>query len=218
MPGGICRGRAGGKIEEAAPKQVALSEAEKQKAKEIFELYDYDGSGTIDMTELRELLLELRLNVSPEFLEDYTHTIFSNLDLDKSKKISFEEFEKLYKEVIANQPTGVRKQNTRERVTVGDAHNVDFMLRQAFEAYDADGSGYLDTPEMLTLLLDLGFPDPHGDGFQSVLAEHMEFADLDSDGRVDFHEFVLYSNALLDYLYQMENDETASEQSAKRRY
>jgi Ca2+-binding EF-hand superfamily protein len=205
-------------MEESAGAEVTLTEAEAQKAKEIFELYDYDGSGTIDMTELRELLLELRLNVSAEFLEDYTATIFSNLDRDKSKKISFQEFEKLYKEVISNQPTGVRKQNTRERINVLDLHNVEAMLRRAFETYDADGSGYLDTPEMIQLLVDLGFPDPHGDGFQSVLSEHMEFADLDADGRVDFHEFVLYSNALLDYLYQMEAEEKASEQNTKKRY
>jgi len=216
--GGICRGRAHGKMEDGGQSEVTLTESEQQRAKEIFELYDYDGSGTIDMTELRELLLELRLNVSNDFLEDYTTTIFANLDKDKSKKISFTEFEKLYKEVISNQPTGVRKMNTRERINVHDLHNVEAMLRRAFETYDADGSGYLDTPEMLQLLMDVGFPDPHGDGFQSVLSEHMEFADLDADGKVDFHEFVLYSNALLDYLYQMESNEKASEQNTKRRY
>jgi len=205
-------------MEESAPTEVALTEAEQARAKEIFGLYDYDGSGTIDMTELRELLLELRLNVSSEIIEDYTTTIFSNLDRDKSKKISFAEFEKLYKEVIANQPTGVRKQNTKERINVHDLHNVEAMLRRAFETYDADGSGYLDTPEMLQLLQDLGFPDPHGDGFQSVISEHMEFADLDSDGKVDFHEFVLYSNALLDYLYQVDAEEKASEDNTTKRY
>jgi len=219
MPaGGICRGRAGGKMEESAV-EVSLTESEAQKAKEIFALYDYDGSGTIDMTDstLRELLLELRLNVSAEMLEDYSATIFSNLG-DKAKKISYTEFEKLYKEVIANQPTGVRKLNTRQRIDVLDLHDVEARLRRAFETFDADGSGYLDTPEMLQLLTDIGFPDPHGDGFQSVIAEHMDFADLDADGKVDFHEFVLYYNALLDYLYQLEAEEKASEQNTSKRY
>lgn len=205
-------------MEAEGPAEVELSDAEAAKAKEIFELYDYDHSGTMDMTELREVLLELRLNVSADSLEEYTSRIFSNLDRDKSKKISYQEFEKLYKEVIANQPTGVRKQNTSERLNIHDLHNVEQMLRRAFETYDADGSGYLDTPEMLQLLVDLGFPDPDGDGFQSVLSEHMEFADLDSDGKVDFHEFVLYSNALLDHLYQLEASKKAGEQNTTRKY
>lgn len=215
LANGICRGRVGAEGDPAP--EVQLSEVEKTNCKQYFKLYDYDGSGTIDISELRELLLELRLSVTADFLDEYVQQNLRSFDKDKNQKLTFEEFEKLYMKVLSDQPTGIRKFNTRERITVADMHDAEQKMREEFDKYDADGSGYLDTGEMLQLLQEMGFPDPHGDGFQTLIAEHMEFADLDHDGKVDFQEFVVYSNALYDYLYKMQAAE-AEEQVPQRRY
>merc|ERR1719218_572091 len=81
-----------------------MTEEEKQKAMEIFEAYDYDNSGSIEITELRDLLLELNLSLSPEFLEEFVGSVFNHLDKDKSQRLDKDEFIILYKQVITQQP------------------------------------------------------------------------------------------------------------------
>lgn len=51
-------------------------------------------------------------------------------------------------------------------------------LRQAFELFDADGSGYIDRSELSLMLRKLGF------GWQG--AHVFEAADADGDGKVSF--------------------------------
>ena len=76
------RFNAGGK------KQKELTEEQKQEIKEAFDLFDTDGSGTIDPKELRAAMQSLGF-------EAKNQTIFqmiSDLDKNKSGSIDFEEF------------------------------------------------------------------------------------------------------------------------------
>ena len=70
---------------------------DKQKLKFAFDLYDFDGSGTIEESELCELiksgLTENNLTFSEDQITDLTHLMFSEVDLDNSGEISFDEFQ-----------------------------------------------------------------------------------------------------------------------------
>ncbi|XP_010532790.1 PREDICTED: probable calcium-binding protein CML22 isoform X2 [Tarenaya hassleriana] len=54
----------------------------------VFESYDKDGNGTIDLEELKNCLEELNLNMSEEEVED----LYGWCDVDGSKGIQFNEF------------------------------------------------------------------------------------------------------------------------------
>merc|ERR1711988_1105961 len=162
-----------------------------------------------------DLLLELNLSLSPEFLEEFVGSVFSHLDKDKSQRLDKEEFIILYKQVISQQPPGVQKQNQGRRIDVADLRETEAALRSAFEEYDADGSGSLDMTEMTKVLQEIGMPDVHGDSFQTLMDSHMAFADADMDGKIDFQEFCIYVNAVIEYLYREVSDESEDVRMAK---
>lgn len=193
----------------------SMTEEETKKAREIFEAYDYDGSGTIEITELRDLLLELNLSLSPEFLEEFVGSVFNHLDKDRTQKLDMEEFFTLYKQVISQQPPGVQKANQSHRIDVRDLKETEHCLREVFENYDVDGSGYLDMQEMILVLEEAGMPDPHGDGFQTLMDSHLAFADADMDGKIDFQEFTVYTNAIIDYVNESSGMLSKKEKSAR---
>lgn len=208
-----CRGKA--KNPNAGPTESrSLTEEEERKAREIFAVYDYDGSGTIEITELRDLLLELQLSLSPEFLEEFVQSVFQHLDKDRTLRLDFGEFVTLYQQVISQQPPGVAKRNQGRRIDVKDLKETELALRDIFNVYDVDQSGYLDMQEMIQVLEEAGLPDPHGDGFQTVIDSHMAFADADMDGRIDFQEFLCYTNAVIDYIYDVGKGDAAKTASA----
>merc|ERR1711959_382327 len=137
-------------------------------------------------------------------IEEYVMAIFKHLDKDASARLSFDEFVLLYKEVIRQQPAAIQKANSGRRITVEDARLAEASLRSFFDHFDVDGSGFLDMSELQEVLLATGLPDVNGDNFQSVLDEHMALADADMDGQIDFQEFVVYCNAVVDALYVWE--------------
>lgn len=205
MPAGPthCRGLKGAGTSDEGR---SITDEESKKAKEIFDVYDYDGSGTIEITELRDLLLELNLSLSPEFLDEFVSAVFKHLDKDRTLKLDLTEFLTLYQQVISMQPPGVQRRNQGRRINVTDLKMTELALRDIFNDYDVDQSGYLDMSEMLRVLEETGIPDPHGDGFQTIMDTHMAFADADMDGRIDFQEFSIYTNAVIEYLYARGNE------------
>ncbi|KAJ6754628.1 CALCIUM-BINDING PROTEIN CML22-RELATED [Salix purpurea] len=54
----------------------------------VFEQYDEDGNGNIDMEELKKCLQKLQLNLKEEEVED----LFHSCDIDQSEGIQFNEF------------------------------------------------------------------------------------------------------------------------------
>lgn len=57
-------------------------------AKTVFAKYDDDGSGTLGAEELNRVLVDLGVDVTPQFLED----AIERLDDDGSGELSFDEF------------------------------------------------------------------------------------------------------------------------------
>merc|ERR1711991_476736 len=75
-------GNAGGK------KQKELSEEQKQEIKEAFDLFDTDGSGSIDSKELKVAMRALGFEPKKEEIQK----MISDIDKDGNGDIDFEEF------------------------------------------------------------------------------------------------------------------------------
>eukprot|EP00435_Cladocopium_sp_Y103_P047999 s549_g14.t1 len=65
------------------------------------------------------------------------------------------------------------------------AHECE-RYREIFSSYDDDGSGFLDTTELMTFVSSLGFTP-----LRSMVKEALDLVDLDRNGLLDFEEVVL---------------------------
>ena len=80
-----------------------LSNEELAEFREIFNLVDRDGGGTITKEELGELMDTLGIDATPEEIDLMIHEI----DQDNNGEIDFEEFKKL----MSKSKFGLRDQN-----------------------------------------------------------------------------------------------------------
>jgi plastin-1 len=89
----FCRGfhsfmGGGGADDEPEEKGTSFDEVQINQYREIFKLFDRDGSGTIDIQEMRSVLNELGKKVDNKELEK----LMNDLDNDGSGEIDFDEF------------------------------------------------------------------------------------------------------------------------------
>ncbi|KAK4184086.1 hypothetical protein QBC35DRAFT_442116 [Podospora australis] len=129
--------------------------------KDVFEIFDKDGTGDITAQELGDVMRELGLNPSKEELED----IVNEADLNKDGVISFEEF-------LALMSQGVKETDTEQE------------LINAFKVFDKDGSGTISSEELRNVLKSLG-----ENLTDQELDDMIKLADKDGDGHIDYQEF-----------------------------
>eukprot|EP00095_Tigriopus_kingsejongensis_P012297 snap_masked-scaffold324_size206069-processed-gene-1.14 protein:Tk12297 transcript:snap_masked-scaffold324_size206069-processed-gene-1.14-mRNA-1 annotation:"PREDICTED: calmodulin-like" len=129
--------------------------------KECFQMFDKDGDGTIDTTELGTVMRSLGQNPDEEEIEE----MVDEADEDGSGSINFPEFIGL---MMKKQQGGQTKDE----------------IKQAFRVFDKDGNGYVSSTELKFVMSRLGvnFTD---DELQEMVLE----ADIDGDGQVCFEEF-----------------------------
>ncbi|XP_059090628.1 calmodulin-A-like [Tigriopus californicus] len=132
-----------------------------EEFKECFQMFDKDGDGTIDTTELGTVMRSLGQNPDEEEVEE----MVDEADEDGSGSINFPEF------------IGLMMKKQQGSQTVDD-------IKQAFRVFDKDGNGYVSSTELKFVMSRLGvnFTD---DELQEMVLE----ADIDGDGQVCFEEF-----------------------------
>ncbi|EKX50762.1 hypothetical protein GUITHDRAFT_103354 [Guillardia theta CCMP2712] len=116
-------------------KSALITVEETQFLQRVFNFVDKDGDGTLQRDEVIEMLLYLgerkeNVQAGNEDLE----LLFDKLNLSRDGGLSFETFIDWWAK---------------------ESKEVSF-LRDAFNKYDADGSGYIDLEELHELLKDLG--------------------------------------------------------------
>ncbi|XP_078694918.1 uncharacterized protein LOC144923905 isoform X2 [Branchiostoma floridae x Branchiostoma belcheri] len=131
------------------------------KIKGVFNKFDSDGSGAINITELEATLAELGENPS----EDTVTALMLSLDKDRSGTLSFEEFLGMVKQV---------KTVPRE-----DA------LLTIFKTYDKDGSGQLGPEELKEAMKARGC-----ELSDRTIDYLINKVDKDADGKLTYEEFV----------------------------
>lgn len=177
--------------------EASLSEWEEHLAEELFLAYDYDGTGMIEVMDVRELLMEQQWIMDSSALDNFVNSFVGK----DAKTVNYEQFMHLYRAMAARQPTSIRKQKGARRIDVADLRNLERDTRRLFDEMDNDGSGYLNMDEMRNVMRESGLPDTDGDEYETVVLETMQFADKNQDGQISFEEFVLYRNAVLDNFF-----------------
>eukprot|EP00656_Telonema_subtile_P019398 TRINITY_DN20658_c0_g1_i2.p1 TRINITY_DN20658_c0_g1~~TRINITY_DN20658_c0_g1_i2.p1 ORF type:complete len:1089 (+),score=325.28 TRINITY_DN20658_c0_g1_i2:3-3269(+) len=124
----------------------------------VFELFDLDGNGSIDVTELAEAMQALGMDATGKEVDK----VFASVDRDGNGKIDFTEFTSIIKGV----PTEKTKPAVAQHVAVTvDKQPTNGSLSQAhankvlaaFELFDVDNSGSIDVSELSEAMEALGF-------------------------------------------------------------
>ncbi|ONK67242.1 uncharacterized protein A4U43_C06F18110 [Asparagus officinalis] len=139
-----------------------ISQQKRQEIKEAFDLFDTDGSGTIDAKELNVAMRALGFEVS----EEEINKMFATVDKDGSGAIDFDEF-------MYMMTTKIGERDTKEE------------LMKAFRVIDQDKNGKISARDVWSIARELG------EHFtKEEVLEMIKEADRDGDGEVDQDEFL----------------------------
>lgn len=143
-------------------RQHGLSQQKRQEIREAFELFDTDGSGTIDAKELNVAMRALGF----EMTEEQITQMIADVDKDGSGAIDFDEFVHMMTDKMG-------ERDTKEE------------LMKAFRIIDQDENGKISASDIQRIAKDLGesFTDRE---IQQMIDE----ADKDGDGEVNSEEFI----------------------------
>ncbi|XP_055804654.1 caltractin-like [Solanum dulcamara] len=146
---------------ETRNRHPGLTQQKRQEIKEAFELFDTDGSGTIDASELNVAMRALGF----EMTEEHVELMIADVDKDGSGAIDFDEFVHMMTAKIG------------ERDTKED-------LAKAFNILDQDKNGKISAADIQQIAKELG------ENFTArEIQEMIAAADGDRDGEVSAEEF-----------------------------
>lgn len=123
-----------------------LTDLEIREIKEAFDLFDTDGSGSIDAKELKAAMKSLQ-NVDDKLLsDDAIIHMMQDIDADKSGNIEFPEFLKMMVGLSDVDPEGEKEEESR--------HHVESV----FKLFDIKGEGHIDYPTLKKVTERIGEP------------------------------------------------------------
>lgn len=154
---------------------------------DIFEKYDEDGSGDIDIQELGFLLMEC-LKTAPSMA--LVRDILEDVDEDGSGTLDFDEFL-----VLMEQYQKEANKDDAARAFFSEDEVDEFMM--LFNSYDKDRSGALSVIELDPLLTTLG-KAPKTKQEQQTLTKVLSEIDADRSGQIDFGEFLQLLRRFID--------------------
>ncbi|XP_076819619.1 calmodulin-like protein 6 [Clavelina lepadiformis] len=144
---------------------MPLSDQEEKEFQECFEMFDEEGEESINVGELNKMLRLLGWDPTESELQE----IVRKSGLRSAGKMTKPQFLKLMERWCNSHQN---KQSEEE-------------LKQAFQVFDKDGSGYIEWNELKYVMQGAG--EPLTDEEVTVM---MKEADKDGDGRIDYEEFV----------------------------
>lgn len=156
----------------ASAKECGVSLRQYEEMLETFQLFDADGSGSIDPKEIRTQMRSLGFKVDNTTI----YQLISDLDSDGSQSIEFEEFAGLLKELNyapgASTPSGyseifdfmddidpknrdakIDSSNLRRIANVLGDHVLDAELEVMIKGADRDGKGYVSCQDFYELMI-----------------------------------------------------------------
>ena len=145
-----------------AGKPKELTEEQKQEIKEAFDLFDTDGSGSIDAKELKVAMRALGFEPKKEEIQK----MIADVDTDGSGQIEWEEFLKMMTQKILNR-------DPMEEI------------KKAFKLFDDDNTGKITFKNLKRVAKELGEKIT-----DEELQEMIDEADRDGDGEVNEEDFI----------------------------
>jgi calcium-binding protein CML len=140
---------------------------ERCEAQQLFESFDYDNSGTMDLVEIRELFEVCGITPMSHVIKDIVMGVAPK-DLDK---LTFDDFWQVL--------LSVRR---HEGFTSSEVEEIKSM----FHKFDIDKSGSLESQELSRVLRYLGFAMD-----EKVVNHILREVDVDGDGSLDEREFLV---------------------------
>ena len=138
-----------------------LTEDDIEEIKEAFDLFDSDGSGTVEPRELKSAMVSLGFEAKNATL----FHVVTELDKDGSGSIDFEEF------------LGMMTSQ------MGD-HDSKDDIRKIFTLFDIDKTGHINIKNLKKIARDLGETCDDDE-----LLDLIRKGDSDGDGQVSFEDF-----------------------------
>eukprot|EP00249_Psilotum_nudum_P013749 c24487_g1_i2 orf=496-1161(-) len=148
----------------------------------MFEKFDKDGSGTIDLEELKECFRQLKVS----FTDDEVKEFHEESDMDSSKGIDFKEFivvlALLY--LLGDSVDA----SSGSRIGLPELESTFDTIVDAFIFFDKDGDGYVSKKEIVLAINDAS-PGRRGAG-DRIGVKRFEEMDWDKNGSITFKEFL----------------------------
>ncbi|KAM8952917.1 centrin-1 [Pelodytes ibericus] len=139
-----------------------LTEEQKQEIREAFDLFDTDGTGTIDVKELKVAMRALGFEPKKEEIKK----MIADIDKEATGKISFSEFMSAMTQKMA-------EKDSKEEIM------------KAFRLFDDDETGKISFKNLKRVAKELG-----ENLTDEELQEMIDEADRDGDGEVNEQEFL----------------------------
>ncbi|KLU81384.1 hypothetical protein MAPG_00474 [Magnaporthiopsis poae ATCC 64411] len=156
-----------------------LTNDQLKQLKEVFDIIDKDGTGSISAEEFADAMESLGLSATDAEAQD----IINDIDINKDGQIDFHEFLRAMAHPETDRALNPNSQKP-------DMKKEQRELLQAFKVFDQDGSGSISPEELRQALRQLG--DFYSDEEINDMISH---ADLDGNGSIDYQEFVQLMSA-----------------------
>lgn len=134
----------------------ATSAPSPSELRSVFELFDLDGNGSIDVAELGEAMLALGMDATGKEVA----AVFSTVDKDKNGKIDFEEFATIISGAPVMDADAADEQGAEIDLLASESTLSRAELHKvvaAFGLFDMDSSGTIDLSELSEAMEALGF-------------------------------------------------------------
>ncbi|CAM4600676.1 centrin-2 isoform X1 [Lepidochelys kempii] len=142
--------------------KLELTEDQKQEIREAFDLFDTDGTGNIDVKELKVAMRALGFEPKKEEIKK----MISDIDKEGTGKISFHDFLVVMTQKMA-------EKDSKEEIL------------KAFKLFDDDETGKISFKNLKRVAKELG-----ENLTEEELQEMIDEADRDGDGEVNEQEFL----------------------------
>ena len=133
--------------------------------KSVFKYYDSDNSGKISVTELKKVMDQMGIVLSP----DQIKLAVAQYDFNNDGEWDFDEFYQFYIKVVVN---------TQQTIS------VDQEIQGVFNLLDADKNGRIDVQEIKVFFQQVGYPLN-----DSEVVQLIKMYDKNNSGVMEYDEF-----------------------------
>ena len=151
-----------------------LTEEQIQIVQDTFEMFDADGSGAIDASEMCAAMNAL----GKKYTKKECKAMIAELDEDGDGDLDIDEF-------LALMAPMLLKMDETEGNTMMNREQLE-MVKAAFETFDEDGSGEIDVSELQSAMRTLGHDMTIQQCKQAIAS-----VDEDESGEIDLNEFIV---------------------------
>ena len=151
-----------------------LTQEQIQIVQDTFEMFDEDGSGAIDASEMRAAMNAM----GQKFTKKECKAMIAEIDEDGDGDLDIDEF-------LALMAPMLLKMDETQSNAVMTRQQLD-AVKTAFEQYDTDGSGEIDASELQNAMRMLG----HNMTVQQC-EQAIASVDEDDSGEIDLNEFIV---------------------------